>query len=155
MFHDDRSTINWYFIFCAMLFKITCISVLICSTTIYLYAQIRAGEAPQSWTRFTTESGLPTNHVGNIFELSDGTPWVSTPLGLAWFDGCQWTPIDSSRGLPRSVTQVVDFNDSLVALAGEPGRKLYIGTKTGFHLLSRERNVQWFVPLTGTSLLAA
>lgn len=42
------------------------------------------------WVKFTTESGLPTNDVTNLAETEDGTIWVITTGGIAWYDGFRW-----------------------------------------------------------------
>jgi hypothetical protein len=48
------------------------------------------------WVQFTTESGLPSNHVTALVESNDGIIWVATTSGIAWFDGYRWNALDSS-----------------------------------------------------------
>jgi len=45
------------------------------------------------WIHFTTQSGLPSNNVFQIFERKDGTMWSSTPDGISWYNGFEWKPI--------------------------------------------------------------
>jgi PAS domain S-box-containing protein len=56
--------------------------------------QIRNAYQPWRWTRFTTESGLPSNHILDLVETASGIVWVATPSGLAWFDGYFWHASD-------------------------------------------------------------
>ncbi|HTK82743.1 MAG TPA: ATP-binding protein [Bacteroidota bacterium] len=57
-----------------------------------------AGASPQfrelyddwRWVHFTTEAGLPSNHVLDLVETSDGTMWAATTAGIARYDGFQW-----------------------------------------------------------------
>lgn len=42
------------------------------------------------WTRFTQESGLPSNAILNLLDLPGQVPWVLTRTGLAWYDGYRW-----------------------------------------------------------------
>ncbi len=39
------------------------------------------------WKHFTTNEGLPSPLVNDVFESSDGTIWVATHQGVAYFDG--------------------------------------------------------------------
>lgn len=88
------------------------------------------------WVHFTTESGLPSNQVGQVFETSDSTVWVSTSLGLAWYDGFKWIPIDTAAGSPHNQATGImgEFNDSLLVLV-DAVNKVFLGNKMGFRVL--------------------
>ncbi len=60
------------------------------------------------WVHFTTESGLPSNDIEYIEEARDGTMWVGTKAGLAWFDGYVWHKIDSTYGIPHQPIYSMD-----------------------------------------------
>ncbi len=63
------------------------------------------------WTRFDVESGLPSNIIYQIYETNEGTIWVSTPSGLATYDGFNW------RTIGRSVYQIEGaFRDKILAV---------------------------------------
>ncbi len=83
------------------------------------------------WTQFTVESGLPSNDIRAITETEDGTPWVATGSGIAWYDGYRWNIIDSTKGLPRGVPRVLNpaRRDSIFLVIGQ---RLYHGGKLGF-----------------------
>ena len=64
------------------------------------YAQSQPYDEDWRWVQFTMESGLPSNHIYHLLETKDGTVWVGTEHGVAWFDGFKWTTVDSLNGLP-------------------------------------------------------
>lgn len=83
---------------------------------------------------FTTESGLPSNQVYDVTESSDGTVWVATAGGLAWFTGYQWVPIDTSWIPAGKRPKSFSFDDEgrLIVVMGE---RCYIGGTGGFETL--------------------
>lgn len=84
------------------------------------------------WTHFTGEDGLPSNAILSVVETPDGTPWVNTRSGLAWYNGYYWEKIDSAKGLPAQPmsTIVTDRRDSLLVV--DRTHKPYYGGKHGF-----------------------
>ncbi|HEV8538891.1 MAG TPA: PAS domain S-box protein [Bacteroidota bacterium] len=70
------------------------------------------------WVHFTTESGLPSNHLTNVVETKDGTTWAATSLGLAYYDGFRWNRIaDTSRLLQSAPSWVTpDADNSILAI---------------------------------------
>src|SRR5437879_2822608 len=74
------------------------------------------GEGEWRWSEFTTESGLPSDHIYLIAETKDGTIWVATAAGYAWYDGYRWNLADSSTGLrsARAWTMGTFDRDSLI-----------------------------------------
>lgn len=105
---------------------------------------------PWRWVEFTTESGLPSNQILQVSEGPDGTVWVATPNGLAWFDGFRWHPIDSSMGIPYAdlyfISGVVDTQ--LLVRAGD----FYIGDRHGFRRINGE-GIHSAVPFGDKSLM--
>lgn len=45
------------------------------------------------WTHFTEADGLPDEEVTRIVQSGDGTVWVSSQQGVAWFDGYSWQAV--------------------------------------------------------------
>jgi len=77
------------------------------------------------WASFTTQSGLPSNHVLGIYETSNDIPWVVTTLGIAWYDGYRWNAIpDSFSFSPSAIPWVCPGLDGslLVIHKGRPYR---------------------------------
>src|SRR2546422_8211900 len=64
-----------------------------------LYSQFEALNEEWRWVHFTTESGLPSNHVYDVVETGDGTTWASTADGLAWCDGFRWHAIEDTASM--------------------------------------------------------
>ena len=71
------------------------------------------------WVHYTTQSGLPTNHVDDVIETPAGTVWAVTEAGLAWYDGYQWHALDPSSELAGVRPDMVsaDDGDGLVVVA--------------------------------------
>lgn len=84
------------------------------------------------WVQFTIESGLPSNQIISIEETKDGTVWVATTRGVAWYDGFRWNLVDSMMGLPIQQPRSLKIgNDGDVYLLLEDGQ-LFRGNKRGF-----------------------
>ncbi|MBI5215638.1 MAG: PAS domain S-box protein [Ignavibacteriae bacterium] len=100
----------------------------ICSEEVCL-SQRYEFDDPTRWIHFTTESGLPSNDVAQIFEGSNGTMWSSTPHGISWFDGFEWRPIlsDSPDNQLPPGGILGEIKDSLL-VHGSDG-SLYIGNR--------------------------
>ena len=49
-----------------------------------------AMEEQWRWAEFGKEDGLPSAEIVQILETEDGTVWVNTTAGVAWYDGYQW-----------------------------------------------------------------
>lgn len=90
------------------------------------------------WTRFTTESGLPSNTIWNLVESPNGRIWAATEKGLAWYDSYEWHAVTSDDGLPEKAAQhlsIAGDRDVLFVVDGE----LYRGGIDGFHKV----DLQW------------
>ena len=98
------------------------------------------------WVHFTTESGLPSNDVLDIFESADHTVWASTSLGTAWYDGFQWITI-----FPQPCILTGNYLNGILLRAGTEGESLYYCSKQSVELL--QTNIQAAVPLSGDSVL--
>ncbi|MBM3812341.1 MAG: response regulator [Acidimicrobiia bacterium] len=88
-------------------------------------------EEPWRWVRFGEESGLPSDQILQVEETTDGTAWVNTAKGVAWFDGYRWNPARANDALPPVAAQCLcPLPDGrlLFTLVG----KLYEGGKAGF-----------------------
>jgi serine phosphatase RsbU (regulator of sigma subunit) len=60
------------------------------------------------WAQYTVGEGLPYNRIIDIEKDKNGLMWVSTPRGLARFDGQSWT----SNILPDAMTGTLHFDQS-------------------------------------------
>ncbi len=103
------------------------------------------------WIHFTTEFGLPSNHILAIAESHNRTIWAATTAGVAWYDGFQWRAIDSADGLPPREPSFIepDLSDSM--LIGIDGR-LYRGNRTGFHRILID-GVQTALPVSQETIV--
>src|ERR1041384_7944850 len=108
-------------------------------------------EGEWRWSEFTTESGLPSDHIYFIAEPRDSTTWVATGAGYAWYDGYRWNLADSSTGLKTARAWGVGTfgRDSVIA-----GQNVitYIGNTHGFHRFPVD-SAQAVTALTDHSLL--
>jgi ligand-binding sensor domain-containing protein len=69
--------------------------------------------------------------VDEILEADDGTMWVSTTKGIAWYDGFRWNKIEvepnHSSKRPTKISK--GYNKNILVLLNE---KVYIGNQHGF-----------------------
>ena len=116
-----------------------------------LFSQVENYDQQWRWVHFTTEDGLPSNHITRFVESSNGTAWVSTFKGIAWYDNFQWIPIDLAKGLPQKSAHgmEIDLHDSLIVVVDQ---QLYRGNQNGFHLIPI-KGVQYAIPFTEDELL--
>lgn len=70
------------------------------------------------------EDGLPQNSIQAITQTSDGYLWIGTELGLARFDGIQFTVFDS-----KNTTQLI--SGYIKTLLSVRDGSLWIGTREG------------------------
>ncbi|MFN8498073.1 MAG: two-component regulator propeller domain-containing protein [Anaerolineae bacterium] len=97
---------------------------------------------PAGWTRFTTADGLPSNHAltiavnalaiptnervcANATYPLDGSVWVGTDAGAAWWHGSHWSAItraSSGGGLASDRVQAFTFG---------PRLRVFFGTSAG------------------------
>ncbi len=103
------------------------------------------------WSEFTTESGLPSDHIYLIAETKDGTTWVATAAGYAWYDGYRWNLADSSTGLKSARAWAIGTfgRDSLIA---NHDADIFVGNTHGFRRLPID-SANRVLPLSDTSLL--
>jgi signal transduction histidine kinase/sugar lactone lactonase YvrE len=83
------------------------------------------------WARFTTRDGLPSNIITEVREAPDGTAWVATAGGLAWYDGWLWHGVPPADGAPVGAvsSMTVDAAGEVWAIAGSG---LHRGGRDGF-----------------------
>ena len=84
------------------------------------------------WSRFATESGVPSDRVLIVVEDSEGSPWIMTDSGLAWYDGFQWRAAEFVGAAPtESCTWLQpDLSGGVLLVAG---KRLYQGDRAGLH----------------------
>ena len=93
---------------------------------------------------WSTEQGLPQNTVPAIVQSPDGYIWLGTELGLARFDGLQFTTFDKSN-TPELRSNVVD------ALLATRSGDLWIGTVGGGVVRLRNGKFHTFTTKDGLS----
>jgi len=83
------------------------------------------------WAHFTTKTGLPSNAVEEIIETDDGTVWVSTTKGIAWYDGYRWNHVVVDSQFPEQHVRKIEpyYGGKIFALLSGA---LYIGNKHEF-----------------------
>ncbi len=87
----------------------------------------------ETWTHFTTESGLPANEITSMVAAPDGAVWFGTLCcGAARYDGRTWTTFTSAHGLA---------SEDIRSLAAAPDGALWFGS--GEHGASRFFEGQW------------
>ncbi|HTY37017.1 MAG TPA: two-component regulator propeller domain-containing protein [Bacteroidota bacterium] len=91
------------------------------------------------WGQFTTESGLPSNHVFCFCETENNTLWAGTARGIAWCDGFAWHAMDTTRGIPAEHVSVIESyrGDSVFCIIDG---SLYLGDKEHFRLLISKKS---------------
>ncbi len=85
------------------------------------------------WTAFGRSEGLPSPDITQIIEAENGTIWVLTPEGPAWYDGFQWHSLEATasclQGLKsRGPKQIEAFGQDRI-LALWDGRLFVISPK--------------------------
>jgi ligand-binding sensor domain-containing protein/signal transduction histidine kinase len=77
----------------------------------------------QTWT---TEHGLPANHVTALRQTRDGYLWIGTHFGLVKFDGVQFTTFNQGN-----TKTMLESSDAITALVETSDGTLCIGTPRG------------------------
>ncbi|MBI3195709.1 MAG: PAS domain S-box protein [Ignavibacteriae bacterium] len=96
------------------------------------------------WVHFTSESGLPSNVIYQIYETSDSTIGVATPSGLASFDGFQWNLLGHQHFSLRG-----EFRDGILGLSGDS--LFLLSHQNGIRFLLK--NVRTGFPLSSDSII--
>lgn len=79
-----------------MLRFLRCLSLLLILPTLCTAADSAA------FYHFTTDNGLPSNHVYNMIRDKSGTTWIATDNGVAKYDGYRFTIFSTKQGLPSN-----------------------------------------------------
>ena len=110
--------------------------VLVFCLTLLLPTASSLAQAPsyfQPWqpTRYTVETGLPSNEVLTIAETPSQEIWAGTRKGLATFDGYEWHAVNPSIGIPADPILLIESfgYDSVLVLTN---KALYRGNANGF-----------------------
>ena len=84
---------------------------------------------------YTTESGLPSSQVKDIFQDSRGFIWISTESGLARFDGMDFTTFRFARDRADALAS------DLVPTVFEDSRGvLWVGTSMGLQTFNPDNS---------------
>src|ERR1019366_2057076 len=109
-----------------------------------------APEMPQfRWENFTTENGLPDNHVFQV-KVDGNRVWAATENGLALYQNGRWKVYGTADGLAHRAVLCVDVDprtDDVWAATAAGGGRLDI--KTGQWRHFNERNTPMYEILTG------
>ncbi len=101
--------------------------------------------APQSWTDFTTLSGLPSNKITAIAAL-DTVIYVGTDRGVARWDGVGWQPVTTGLGQPS----IVALRTGLVGSPAQP--RLFAAARNAVYELDSQGAWQRLGESQGTIL---
>jgi ligand-binding sensor domain-containing protein len=94
---------------------------------------------------FTTENGLPSNHVYQCVEDDHGFLWVATDAGLARFDGKHFQVFTKEHGLPdNEVLQVIK----------EKNGRIWASCFKQLPVYFDEEHNRFFTPVIGDTLNA-
>ncbi len=70
------------------------------SVLLFLLAMCRLNGQQLSYKHFTTDDGLPSSEVYDVFQDSKGFIWMATDHGLTKFDGYTFKTFNTDNGLP-------------------------------------------------------
>jgi PAS domain S-box-containing protein len=89
------------------------------------------------WSHFGMDDGLPSSLISSLVESPDGTVWVGTDSGAAYFDGFGFVLLGISDGIPDVKIQSLAIDDSgdVYMVAGD---RAYRGGRDGFVEISLE-----------------
>lgn len=89
------------------------------------------------WSHFTTRNGLPSDIIEDIIETDDGTVWVSTAKGIAWYDGFRWNKVLDNQGLSeKQITKFVKgINNNILVINDN---KLFVGDTLRFFQIRKD-----------------
>ncbi len=74
------------------------------------------------WSEFSKEDGLPSPEIVQIVESEDGTLWVNTASGVAWYDGYEWKASRCEVGIKKfGPTQIQPFGKNTVLAVWDGG----------------------------------
>ncbi|MFN8471360.1 MAG: two-component regulator propeller domain-containing protein [Anaerolineae bacterium] len=105
-------------------------------------ASPRQGSLPPGWTRFTIADGLPSNHALTVAVDAlaiptdervcadatypfDGSVWVGTDAGAAWWNGSRWSAITRASSGGNLA------GDRVQAFTYGPRLRVFFGTNAG------------------------
>lgn len=74
----------------------------------FFYAPCIIGQEP---IRFTIDNGLPSNHIYEIAQDSDGFMWFASNRGLTKFDGYDFKTFSIKNGLPNNDIWGIEADD--------------------------------------------
>lgn len=74
--------------------------------------------------RYTTQDGLPSNHITSLCQDSRGYLWIGTDNGLSMYDGIEFKNFTTADGLPNL------YITDIIERPNEPGT-FWIGTIAG------------------------
>lgn len=74
------------------------------------------------WTNYTTEEGLPGNHVSMLHVTRQGQLWIGTNNGLAQLNGGKFVKLNREDGL---------FADTVFSMASAPDGSIWVGSYGG------------------------
>jgi ligand-binding sensor domain-containing protein len=95
--------------------------------------------APESWNIYRTSDGLPSNNVRKIVAFKD-TILVSTPEGLAFFNGESWISYIPEFN-SKIINDIFSKGDSLIILSENKNISVYNSEKVNQIYSSSENNL--------------
>ena len=87
------------------------------------------------WVHFGVEAGLPSPKIRDVVTTDEGTMWVATSGGLAWFDDYQWQSIRLVDLPTRAPRWMAPIGADSLAVVTEDGQ-VYVGDRQGLDSVS-------------------
>ncbi|HYV93790.1 MAG TPA: two-component regulator propeller domain-containing protein [Chitinophagales bacterium] len=97
-------------------------------------AQFPTAIAPQ-FQHLTTDDGLPSNNIYDIFQDSKGFIWISTDDGVCRYDGIQFTTYKHNGNDSNSLV-----NNIVQSIAEDQDGNMWFGTENGLSCFHQKEN---------------
>ena len=111
-------------------------------TTLFFFALLIPARA-QMARLYTSNSGLPSSQVHEIYQDSRGFIWISTENGLARFDGMDFRTFRFSRGKAEALA-----SDLVPAVFEDSRGTLWVGTSRGLQIFDPDNSSFHSIDLT-------
>ncbi len=101
----------------------------------FLFSTIHVfGDNKMMFDHITQSEGLPSDHVNQILQDSDGLMWFATYNGLASYDGYKFNTYNYS---PNDTTTI--SHDYVISICEQSSRYIWVGTTNGFCRFDKEQ----------------
>lgn len=106
--------------------------ILVLSICFFCICPISLADNWQPINVLSTNNGLPTNEVRQVFQDREGYIWIATVDGLCRYDGFQLKTYKTNLYTPGLLS-----SNNITVIAEDYNHNIWIGTKTGLNILSK------------------